>query len=759
MDSKPVSYKHKHYKLFRLLAIISSALTVLFLGLSIFAGVCKPSSANIKSSDGGNIESICLDSNYFYYSTSNNNIIKTDSSYSPVLTLDFDAQVKKEYGIDVNKIHAIDNVNEKYAIVVTQNANDGYVFLLNKTDLSLEKYSTFDGKYARATSNSENYVICSKASSQTAFTRFKINDFAGEHTVGYYYSIKNNNGNYTLNCLNSISSLNLAIKGNDLIVINTGGISVMDLDFTYNNFHTEKAIAQWSNPDYIEKYGIIGTPDPEGTEIVLDGTKFKNNTTYFDCVGNSIAGGFCDVDKNLIYLINSDSSLSSISIKQMKSKRPDRPISESDYIKYDVDFPAHVITRECCSFFSSQNKSAFIIYSSSDLVSRLDISGDSPILQYSANLEFNITNILQHSDKESIIYRYNNENKSGQSGVQLVNAVNIKQFSAFSGLNGAFTAFIIILIIFAILSIILWLSTCKKEFAKKTVVTLKNVAKSKWIYLAILPSIVLLLMFCYYPAIASIGLSFFDYTSENPALNWNNFSHYQWLFTNSEMLNGFKNMALFLVVDIVTAVIPPLLFAFFLSSMKFHRLSAVMRTLLFIPGIIPGIAGNLIWKETILGNYGVINAAIVACGGNIVKFLTTTATAKWALLLVGFPYVGSYLIFYGGMMNIPTSYYEAAELEGLGPWRRFVSIDVPLVLPQIKYVIICSIIASVQNFARVQSITNGAYDTQTPILIMYNLIKDDGNYGRASAVATVIFILLFFATFFTMKQRRKEMKL
>ena len=141
----------------------------------------------------------------------------------------------------------------------------------------------------------------------------------------------------------------------------------------------------------------------------------------------------------------------------------------------------------------------------------------------------------------------------------------------------------------------------------------------------------------------------------------------------------------------------------------------------------------------------------------MISFLAQSSTAKWSLLLVGFPYVGSYLIFYGGMMNIPSSYYEACELEGVGPWKRFVRIDIPLVFPQLKYVFVCSIINSMQNFARVQSITNGAYDTNVPVLEMYDQIMD-GNYGKASAIASIIFVLLFFATYFTMKQKKKEMK-
>lgn len=78
--------------------------------------------------------------------------------------------------------------------------------------------------------------------------------------------------------------------------------------------------------------------------------------------------------------------------------------------------------------------------------------------------------------------------------------------------------------------------------------------------------------------------------------------------------------------------------------------------------------------------------------------------------MMGFPFVGSYLIFYGGMMNIPDSYYEAAELEGCGPWKRLFTIDIPLIRPQIKYVFITIFIASVQNFGRTYMVTSGDWE-------------------------------------------------
>ena len=123
---------------------------------------------------------------------------------------------------------------------------------------------------------------------------------------------------------------------------------------------------------------------------------------------------------------------------------------------------------------------------------------------------------------------------------------------------------------------------------------------------------------------------------------------------------------------------------------------------------------------------------------------------------MGFPFIGSYLIFYGAMMNIPSSYYEAAELDGITIWKRFFKIDLPLCFPQIKYILIMTIIHSIQNFSRIY-ITMGRTENviSTPIVEMY-ILMNDRNYGLASAYATVLFVILFGLTYLSMRNRIKQ---
>ncbi len=323
-----------------------------------------------------------------------------------------------------------------------------------------------------------------------------------------------------------------------------------------------------------------------------------------------------------------------------------------------------------------------------------------------------------------------------------------------------FIIFIIILVVSFIVMVISWLCFIFKPVMMKIIEILKGLKKHWLIYVVMFPSIFILCLFCYYPGIAAIFTSFYDYKAGISNIKtWNNFANYIEIFGNTQSLAHFGNMILFLVADVVLAIIPPLIFAFFLTLMRHKKLSGIIRTLLFIPGIIPGIAGLLIWRTGIYGDYGLVNSIIKASGGTPILFFQQSDYMNmiW-LIAMGFPFVGSYLIFYGAMMNIPSSYYEAAEIDGISVFKRFIKIDIPLCAPQIKYVLIMTIIASIQNFSRVYIAMGGMPGVvSTPIVEMYMLMNaSERNYGLASAYATILFVILFFMTYLSMRNKMKE---
>ncbi|MBR2336544.1 MAG: sugar ABC transporter permease [Clostridia bacterium] len=317
-----------------------------------------------------------------------------------------------------------------------------------------------------------------------------------------------------------------------------------------------------------------------------------------------------------------------------------------------------------------------------------------------------------------------------------------------------FVIFLILAVVTFFISLWLLLSLRTDKGIKKVVFIAKDTKKNKFVYLALTFFVAMLMLFCYYEAVGAIAMSFFDYTREKPAWIWNNFANYVKIFNDQYFLPSIINMLFFLVSDIVLSIVPPIIFAILLILIRNKTTSNWVRSLMFIPGIIPSIASMLIWRVGIYGDEGLLNQLIMACGGQPVNWLLNKDYARWSLIMMGFPFVGGYLIFYGGMMNIPNEYHEAGRLEGLGTVKRFLKIDIPLIMPQIKYIFVTTFIASVQNFARTHILKSTV--VTTPVQTMYTMMTEQANYGMSSAYATLIFIFLFVAIVTNFKMQKQD---
>ena len=315
-----------------------------------------------------------------------------------------------------------------------------------------------------------------------------------------------------------------------------------------------------------------------------------------------------------------------------------------------------------------------------------------------------------------------------------------------------FIAFLIVAVVLLALTIWFFVAMKSERSLYRLKEIQKDVKKNKKVYLALSFFVLLLFMFCYYEAVGAISMSFFDYTQEKPAWIWNNFANYIKILNDSTFWLSIGNMLFFLVFDLLLCIAPPLIFAFLLILIRNKTTSGWIRALMFIPSIIPSMATMLIWRTGIYGDTGIMNQIIGA--SEPIDFLGNTSYARWALMFMGFPFVGGYLIFYGGMMNIPDEYHEAGRLEGLGIIKRFLLIDIPLIMPQIKYIFIMTFISSVQNYARTYILASTG--TTTPVESMYTTMMIHGDYGKASAYATLIFIFLFIAVAANFKMQKKE---
>ena len=173
------------------------------------------------------------------------------------------------------------------------------------------------------------------------------------------------------------------------------------------------------------------------------------------------------------------------------------------------------------------------------------------------------------------------------------------------------------------------------------------------------------------------------------------------------------------------------------------------------------MATVLVWQSGVFGatQNSLVNALIGVFVPGFVKnwvYSASNATAVGTLIAFGFPWIGSYLIFYGAISGINTSYFEAAKLDGCSWIKRIIKIDLPLIMPQIKYIFVTSFIASVQNYTSIFVIygTTGGNkgEIKTPALLMYREIIN-ANYGVASVMGVTVFLFLSVATFINFRMQ------
>ena len=785
----------------RLVAIISTAVMMVAIIASILLGIFMPKSSVITMKDS-NVKSIAAIEEDVYVATVDGKISRVDASGDVKSVLDL-AAYGEEKGITVGEAVMVQTQSTTENIWAATSYN--YLFKIQETEDGelevLDYIQLGDGVMGLVEQNNYLYLL-ERVGLFGCFKKFDMNNNKtldeGLMSMGHLYKPEETGNSITLTPAKNLGILSFEIIEQEVdgvaveyaYIVHTGGLLRFSTDCSqnawkvqydekytiayenaYNAAVLEKveggmsetdakaavdanltAVKKAANQAVTKELGLAAYDSSKG-DIQVPVNKFDKRF-YDNHPADSVSyrGAGYSREEQKYYVVTNGFNVITCDAKQ--TFRAGAPVGLATFKHEETNMvlPQRPEVEGSAMFYNKDLNVAYVLYTDASEVSRLDFN--TMEINFTAKMDFNIKSIIQGESGNRIYYMYLNPHEA-QAGVYIMRTATTAG-RAVQGLLEALLTFTIVLAVCAAI-VLLFAVLClfKRGFSEKFMDVMRGLKKNWAIYAIIAATMVLVAMFCFYPAIGSISLSFFDYTQESPAKLWNNFAHYKHIFMTAGALSEFINMFIFLASDIFTALLPPLVFAFFLTIMRNRGYSALTRTLLFIPGIIPGIATTLIWKTGIYGEYGVINAVIKMCNGETIKFLTQTSTAKWSLILMGFPFVGSYLIFYGAMMNVPDSYYEAAEMDGITVIKRFVFIDVPLIFAQIKYVLIMTFISSVQNFGRTYMTTGGSWGTMTPVHTMYdNVVR--GNYGRASAYATVLFIFLFFATMLNMRMSTKD---
>lgn len=789
MDVKNIKRKTRPQKKARIVAIVASALTALFSVGVIISAINYPDAHSVDDLyEDDSLESIRKLDNNAYLVTStvkdeegtlkDAHIYHYDSDDKLLDKVSVFSDAKKEFGIDglvsFDGCYVISENDSIYAV------SSNYLFHyegLKENNLTLQGYcNNFKGRIVSVAANDTDLYVITQNASQYRIDRFLVGDESYSiQSSGYVYEINNRNNNYNLVCSKNMFIYSVNVIDDYLYITTNTYIRRIHRDMLNNNYRIlfenelasvkslnplitdEKEQKQMAKQNCLLNYGWEDYDYDVHTVLLSKDKVSANNFAFYllpEMVGLTLYKDrfyYADKADQFFYYTVEELNDSPMVINYLEDE-----LHLIENITFPVALRAEVSVNAIC-YYETGDVCVVFHEDSSSKISLINLQNAE--LVHTVDVSTRIHDAFYNENNGTLRYKYQDPiNK--ESGVNYLSVCSVSKMLTIDVVKAILLVFSILTGISLIVSIISWLSFAFKNVMTSVIKTGKGVKKNWPIYVIIFPTILLLCAFCYYPGVAAIYTSFFDY---QPGINniktWNHFGNYLQIFSNLDSLRHFGNMILFLLADVVLAIVPPLIFAYFLTLMRSKKVSGVLRTLLFIPGIIPGIASLLIWRTGIYGDYGLVNGIIKASGGTpILFFQIDDYTNMLWLIMMGFPFVGSYLIFYGAMMNIPSSYYEAAELDGISVWKRFVKIDIPLCIPQMKYVLVMTIIASIQNFSRVYIVMGRTQNVvSAPIVEMYMLMNgSERNYGLASAYATVLFVILFGLTFLSMRERMKE---
>ena len=276
-----------------------------------------------------------------------------------------------------------------------------------------------------------------------------------------------------------------------------------------------------------------------------------------------------------------------------------------------------------------------------------------------------------------------------------------------------------------------------------------------WIYLA--PATILIFIMSFWPIIQAVITSFKTGSSAN--MQWANPFAYNYtrMFQDAVFKRSIGNTFLYLIIEVPIMLVLAILLAQLLNN-KHLKFKGLFRTCVFLPCATSLVSYALIFKS-LFATQGLINTILVKLGilESNFNFLGTGWSAKIIIIVaLIWRWTGYNMVFFlAGLQNIEYSVYEAAKIDGASGWRTFWSITVPLLRPTIVMTTIMSINGTLQLFDESVNLTKvgPANATITMSHYIYNGSFGEGvaNFGYASAMSVIVFIMVAILAFINLK--------
>ena len=272
----------------------------------------------------------------------------------------------------------------------------------------------------------------------------------------------------------------------------------------------------------------------------------------------------------------------------------------------------------------------------------------------------------------------------------------------------------------------------------------------------LLPSLLLIGIFSYYPAVRSLIGGFYQWNGFSPPV-YDGISQFRQYVQSVTFGSEAKNIAILAGGSILITLVSQFTAAEIVTHMP-RRAGTVAKYLLVLPVVLPPLVLIEVWAYLLQPQSGLVDVFLRAVGLPQPTWLSDPHLALAGILLIGFPWISNlgFLIFLGGLQNLPKDVLDASTIDGVSSLRRVFTIDIPLLMPQFRIVVILSGIYAVQNFIPILLLTNGGPGTATlvPGLDMYQSAFQNDQYGYGMAIGTLLFLGMLAFTLVAMRLLR-----
>ncbi len=268
-------------------------------------------------------------------------------------------------------------------------------------------------------------------------------------------------------------------------------------------------------------------------------------------------------------------------------------------------------------------------------------------------------------------------------------------------------------------------------------------------YLFVLPSLLIIGVFTMVPLLSSFVVSTFDITTALTNARFVGFQNYAQMFADARFINASLITLKFTLLDVPAQVIFAVIIASMIPGKTFSN--KALRSVYFLPIICSPTAIGIMWQIFMHPNVGWLPYVLSRLGAPKIAFFKDPSISLYSIIGVDVwrNFGITMTILVAAMQGIPASLYEAADIDGAGKARKFFSVTVPGIFDTLWFIVITRIIATLQVFDIVYTITRGgpAYSTETLVSYVYTrAFENTAQFGYSTAMAEALFLVILVIT-------------